>query len=166
MFLNRVIVLIFTWVCVTSSHASSEDDKSKISWPEKHWEVSTPEAEGVGSEAIKEIVDGIESGLYGSVDHFLVIRNGRVIADHKYSVDYDELLANSAISKPIVSQAVPEQYNYDDTRWHPFFNGTNLHTLQSVTKSITSIAFGIAVDEGLIKDVKQPIYPYFKKFQI
>jgi len=159
------MVLSFSLLFTLSSQASSKVDKPKISWPEEHWEASTPEAEGVGSEAIKEIVNAIESGIYGSVDHFLVIRNGRVIADHKYSVDYDELLAKSGISKPTVSQGIPEQYNYDDTSWHPFYNGTNLHTLQSVTKSITSVAFGIAVDEGLIKDVEQPIYHYFKSFK-
>jgi len=159
------MVLSFSLLFTLSSQASSKVDKPKISWPEEHWEASTPEAEGVGSEAIKEIVNAIESGIYGSVDHFLVIRNGRVIADHKYSVDYDELLAKSGISKPTVSQGTPEQYNYDDTSWHPFYNGTNLHTLQSVTKSITSVAFGIAVDEGLIKDVEQPIYHYFKSFK-
>jgi len=165
MFLNRVIILTLILVGATSSHAYSKVDESKISWPGEQWEVSSPEIEGVGAEAIKEIVEGIESGLYGSVDHFLVIKNGRIIADHKYSVNYDELLASNVATEVNNSPIIHEQYNYDDTRWHPFFNGGNLHTLQSVTKSITSAAFGIAIDEGLIKDVNQPIYPYFKNFK-
>jgi len=165
MFLNREIVLGLTLFFVFSSQSLSKNIESKISWPEEHWEVSTPENEGVDAKAIQGITDAIDRGVYGSVDHFLVIKNGRVIADHKYSVDYDEILSKSKNTKPISSQVIPEQYNYDDTRWHPFYNGTNLHTLQSVTKSITSAAFGIAIDEGLIKDVNQPIYPYFKNFK-
>jgi len=159
------MILSFSLLFTLSSQAASKANQSTISWPEEHWEISTPEAEGVDPEVIKEIVDGIENGIYGSVDQFLLIKNGRIIADHKYSIDYDELFMKSAISKPTVSPLIPEQYNYDDTRWHPFYNGTNLHTLQSVTKSITSVAFGIAVDEGLIKDIEQPIYPYFKSFK-
>jgi len=153
------MVLSISLLCTLSSHAST-----KVSWPDEHWKVSSPEAEGVGSKVIKEIVNDIESGVYGSVDHFLLIKNGRIIADHKYSVDYDEILAQNKTAKPTNAQIIPEQYNYDDTNWHPFYNKTNLHTLQSVTKSITSAAFGIAIDEGLIKDVNQPIYPYFKNF--
>jgi len=165
MFLNRKIVLGLTLFFAFSSQSFSKTNESKVSWPEEHWEVSTPENEGVDAKVIQEITDEIDRGIYGSVDHFLLIKNGRVIADHKYSVDYDEMLANSKNTKPANSQKVPEQYNYDDTSWHPFFNNTNLHTLQSVTKSITSAAFGIAIDEGLIKDVQQPIYPYFKNFK-
>ncbi|MCR2821818.1 serine hydrolase domain-containing protein [Lederbergia panacisoli] len=36
-----------------------------------------------------------------------------------------------------------------------------LHKVNSVTKSFVSILVGIAIDEGLIKSVQTPIFPYF-----
>lgn len=38
------------------------------------------------------------------------------------------------------------QYNYNHPSWHPYYKQTELHTLQSVTKSVTSILLGIALD--------------------
>ncbi|WP_353158572.1 serine hydrolase [Myroides odoratus] len=38
----------------------------------------------------------------------------------------------------------------------------DLHDCRSITKSITSTCIGIAVKKGLIKNIDDPIYPYFK----
>jgi len=42
----------------------------------------------------------------------------------------------------------PGPFNYHDPNWHPFYHGTSLHTQQSVTQSVTSILYGIAIDRG------------------
>ena len=49
------------------------------SWPGAEWPVSTPEEEGVDAEAINALVSDIDDGLYGLVDHFLLIRGGKVV---------------------------------------------------------------------------------------
>ena len=46
----------------------------------------------------------------------------------------------------------------------PTIKNTDLHTLQSVTKSVTSVLMGIAIDEGLISGVKAPALPYFQSY--
>ena len=49
------------------------------------------------------------------------------------------------------------------------FNGIALDTqieIYSCTKSITSILIGIAMDQGLIKDVHQPVLSFFPDYQI
>lgn len=38
----------------------------------------------------------------------------------------------------------------------------DLHDCRSTTKSITSVCIGIAIKKGLIKNIDDPIYPYFK----
>lgn len=48
-----------------------------------------------------------------------------------------------------------------------YFNGfqdTTVHDLRSVTKSIISLLLGIAVDQGFIQDVNDPIYKYLNQF--
>ncbi|CAN0512334.1 unnamed protein product, partial [Laminaria digitata] len=114
-------------------------------WPGDVWAVSTPEAEGVDPAAVSALHADIEAGKYGLIDHFLLIRNGRVIADHSYAQDYEAVAA--------AYDTTNQQYNYDHPAWHPYYNGTKLHTLQSVTKSVNAAALGIAVDEGYLDGV-------------
>ncbi len=55
---------------------------------------------------------------------------------------------------------VAEQYYSDD------FDKDSLHHIYSCTKSITSAAIGIAIDEGYIKDVNQTVLEYFPEYNI
>ncbi|MRI01687.1 serine hydrolase [Kriegella sp. EG-1] len=47
-----------------------------------------------------------------------------------------------------------------------YFNGTNInkpHDLRSATKSIQSILMGIAIDQGYIENINDPIFKYLKR---
>lgn len=53
----------------------------------------------------------------------------------------------------------------DQIVFEKYFNGSHAHTqhnMRSASKSITSIAVGLAIDEGKIKDVQQPIMSFFQ----
>ncbi len=130
-------------------------------WPGDDWPVSTPAAEGIDPAAIDALVSDIDAGRYGLIDHFLLIRNGRVVADHRWDHHdtYVELLAAQ-------EDTVEHQYNYDHPDWHPFYRDTRLHSLQSVTKSVLSVAFGIAVDAGHIPPVGAEAWPYFTAYGV
>jgi CubicO group peptidase (beta-lactamase class C family) len=41
------------------------------------------------------------------------------------------------------------------------FDADTLHNMKSVSKSVASLAVGIAIDRGLIKSVKEPIFSFF-----
>ena len=41
------------------------------------------------------------------------------------------------------------------------FDADTLHNVKSVTKSVASLAFGIAIDRGLIRSVNEPIFSFF-----
>ena len=55
------------------------------------------------------------------------------------------------------------QYNYHDPEWHPYYQDTRLHTIQSVTKSVTSALFGIAIRRGELGSVDERIFEYFPR---
>ena len=135
-----------------------KNDQHLLSWPGENWENSTPEAEGIDPAALSSIHDDITQGKYGLIDEFLVIRNGKIIADHQYKQNYSVIAANYDTSN--------HMYNYDHPNWHPYYNQTNLHSLQSVTKSITSLALGIAIDEGLIKGVDSHPMEMFNEYNV
>ncbi len=145
--------------------ASAYDvSSSDTVWPGKDWATSTPEAEGIDPDAINSLVADIEAGVYGLVDQFVLIRHGRIVADHKFPHDYRAIAAKLDPDRKPLGSAGDDQYNYDHPNWHPYYQETKLHTLQSVTKSVTSAALGVAVTEGLIKDAQVPVMPYFSSY--
>ena len=122
-----------------------------------YWATSNPAAEGIDPLTIDSIHQEIMDGQYGLIDHFLIIRNEKLVADKHYEQDYESIAAKYDTAN--------HQYNYDHPSWHPYYQNSNLHTLQSVTKSITSILLGIALDEGLISDVASPVLPLFSEYE-
>lgn len=125
-------------------------------WPGETWPTSTPAEQGIDPEAVESLVADIESGEYGLVDAFMLIRNGYVVADFRFTHDYEAI---SAQYNP-----TNDMYNYDHPDWHPYLQNTDLHSLQSVTKSVTSAGIGIAMDEGLLGDVNTPAMPFFEAY--
>ena len=60
------------------------------------------------------------------------------------------------------------KFKYDTTNHHGelvTWDGTMLHNIMSVTKSITSACIGIAVDHGFIESVHQSIFDYLPDHQ-
>ena len=137
--------------------SAQEASQENGAWPAEEWPTSTAAAEGIDQGAIDSLVVDIENGDYGLVDHFLLIRHGRVVADYHFSQDYAAIAAQYDTTE--------HQYNYDHPAWHPYYRDTDLHTLQSVTKSVTSAALGIAIDDGLIEGVNVPVLPYFDDYE-
>jgi len=113
------------------------------------WPVSTPAAEGAGDSALAALHAELAAGAHGNVDGLLIIRNGKVIFDERYAHDYAAL--NPAPEAP------SGPYNYYDPEWHPWYSGNpDLHTLQSVSKSVLAVLFGVAQQQGLLPAVDTP----------
>ena len=148
------IFLSILLVCVLCRCKAQVEEVVSSSSP---WEVSTPLKEGISTDVITAIHKDIEDGKYGLIDHFLLIRNGKIVADQSYEQDYEAVMQKYDTTN--------HQYNYDHTAWHPFYQNTKLHSLQSVTKSITSLLLGIAMDQGLIDSVGQNAMQYFEQYK-
>jgi CubicO group peptidase (beta-lactamase class C family) len=109
----------------------------------------------------------IRSGRYGYVDRFLVIRKGKVAYDKGYTYDYATIYGDSARKgTALVMSDRTGQYNYFNPWWHPTYRGGDLHTLQSVTKTVTSVVIGTAVTRGEFPSLDTPIFRYFDTTKI
>lgn len=137
---------------------SPETSQYEKVWPGQTWEVTTPESVGVNGSVLDSIHNDITQGKYGLIDAFLVIRHGKIIADHGYVQNYDSVMQHYDTAN--------HMYNYDHPDWHPYYKGSRLHTLQSVTKSINSLALGIAMDEGFIKGVESKPFEMFTNYTV
>jgi CubicO group peptidase (beta-lactamase class C family) len=126
-------------------------------WPTRAWPEATPESEGLDRAVLDALDREFAAGKHGYVDAMLVIRRGRVVYEKSYRQDYDKLF---------VGKGAPGIYNYYDPGWHPYYKRTALHTMQSVSKSVTSSLIGIAIGRGQIAGVDAKMMPYFSAFQI
>ena len=133
--------VIPVWVCLFTFPVWSTVLAADRSWPRGTWEVSTPAREGLDEQAILKLDAEIRSGKHGYVDSMLVTRNGRIVFEATYPRDYKAINANR-----MTGESGP--WNYYDATWHPYYKGSDLHTMQSTTKSVMSALVGIAIARG------------------
>lgn len=150
----RLVVAGSLTVALTASAQSSS--------PTKGWPTTTPQAVGLNAAVLDSIDAEIRSGRYGYVDRMLVIRRGRIAYDRSYRHDYDRVYGDSArASGPLNAHDVTGPYNYYAAWWHPYYRRGDLHTLQSVTKTITSVVIGTAVTRGEFPSLDTPVLSFF-----
>ncbi len=91
-----------------------------------------------------------------------MIRKGKVAFDTAYARDYAQIYGDSARNgTALVMSDRTGQYNYFNPWWHPTWRGGDLHTLQSVTKTVTSVVIGTAVTRGEFPALDTPVLRYF-----
>ena len=125
------------------------------SWPTKSWDTDDPKSLGMNADSLRAYSDQLKNGSHGYIDGMLITRNGKIVFEEKYSTNYDSLYKSTNTS--------PGKYNYYDSEWHPYYKDTDLHTMQSVSKSFTSTAIAIANKNGDIPDLNEKIMNYFQE---
>lgn len=100
------------------------------------------------SPALTALADSMARGDFGYVDALHVVRNGVPVISRAFPRSYEGVYA---MKNP------PGMFNYQDPNWHPLYQGRTLHTLQSVTKSIVSLVYGVALARKDIATIEQPI---------
>lgn len=92
----------------------------------------------------------------------LVIHRGKIVVDKRYTQDYDRIYADSAkINNPLNAGNLTGPYNYFAPWWHPYYRRGDLHTLQSVTKTITSVIIGVAITRRDFPSIDAPVLSFF-----
>lgn len=126
------------------------------------WPTASPEAAAPLRPVLDSISREIARGDYGSVNRMLVIRGGQLVFDTSYPHDYDTLYRDSARTRnPLNASDFTGPYNYFNPWWHPYYRRGDLHTLQSVTKTITSVIIGAAVTRGDFPSIDTPVLTFF-----
>lgn len=156
---GRVVVRI---AMVTGLLALTSACASTGSMSLQPWALSTPGAVGLNPDTLAAFDSDIAAGKYGYVDGLLVIRHGKVAFERTYAHDYDRIYGEQARSRDSSSLLDPSgPYNYYNPWWHPFYRRGGLHTLQSVSKAVTSIVIGVAVSRGEFPSIDTPVLSFF-----
>lgn len=131
-------------------------------FPTHEWPTATPASVGINVAVLDSIDREIASGRYGLVDRMLVIRHGRIAYDKSYPQDYVRAYGDSAkVPGALNAHDVTGPYNYYNPWWHPYYRGGDLHSLQSVTKTVTSVVIGVATARGDFPSLDTPVLKFF-----
>ena len=139
-------------------------------WPGGSWQTASPESQGLQSAPFAALDDEIQKDVYGYVDRLFVVRHGRAVVDKTYTRDYKTISRGRAsdigCGEGCTDASKMHQFNYFHPNWHPYHQARNVHTLQSVTKSIAATAIGVALGRGEIRSLDDPFLPFFKAWDL
>lgn len=151
--LIRDLTALASALCLTACAGVPSPDRQP-------WVQGEPAEAGFDADALARLVEELREGEHGVVDHFLLIRGGRKVVDERFE---------HASRTPILDlTAAPPRpvHDYANPAWHPYLEGTDLHTLQSVTKSVTSIAVGMAIADGALPGVEAPLLDHLEGVEV
>ena len=140
-------------------------------FPTTSWETATFEAEGLKKAPFDDLRNGIESGVYGNVDQLLFIKNGKLVFNQSFKNDYQKISNGKSGTlgcgyATCIDSTVFGDYNYYHPYWHPYYQNRQVHTLQSVTKSIASILIGVAIKENAINNTDSKVLDFFEEYDL
>jgi CubicO group peptidase (beta-lactamase class C family) len=157
-------ILALAFLLVTSGAPAQQ--AQAVVWPSAAWAGATPESQGLSSAPFATLDDAIGRDVYGLVDRVFVVHRGRVIVDRKYARDYKAISRGrvSAIGcgEGCTDPSRMHEFNYFHPNWHPYYQGRDIHTLQSVTKSVAATVVGIAIGRGDVGPTSTPFLSFFK----
>ena len=106
-----VASLGLTGALLLAAAGVAAEDSAATPWPRAGWETSPPEAEGMSSAALADLVD---FGTESDIDSLLVVRHGRIVAEAYYAPFRrgQQHLVNSvtkAVVATLIGRAVKEE---------------------------------------------------------
>jgi CubicO group peptidase (beta-lactamase class C family) len=159
---NRCWILVVLLLSVLFSAAAQTSNNSPPSWPTHGWAKATPSSVGLDEKALDSFDADLARGKYMLVDSFQVFRCRKEVFSKRYPHDYGKIYGKEAKEKGPLNARLTGRYNYFDPEWHPYYHGSDLHTMQSVSKTVTSVTYGIAYTRGDFKDgLDTPVLKFF-----
>ena len=111
---------------------------------EDGWKTASLDEVGLDRRVVERGVSEIQGGAFGEIHSFLIVRYGKLVFEEYWSGD--------------------AYFNTYLFGVRTDFDKDTIHNLASVTKSITSAIFGIAVDRGDIESVDEKVMDYFPEY--
>jgi CubicO group peptidase (beta-lactamase class C family) len=107
------------------------------------WAVAAPEQEGLDPAVICGIGPRLEALKEAEAHGVVIARHGRLIYEH-YFTGKDQRLGTSI----------------GDVN----FGAGTMHDVRSISRSVTSLLVGIALDRGLLADLDAPVFSFFPEY--
>jgi CubicO group peptidase (beta-lactamase class C family) len=139
----------------------------EVKWPTKGWPTGTPASVGLDENVLKSFDADLASGKYELMDSIRIFRCGEEVFARNYPHDYGRIYAKEAKTKGPLNARLTGPYNYFDPAWHPYYHGTDMHSMQSISKTVTSIVYGVAITRGDFKlPLETRVLKYFNEAKV
>jgi CubicO group peptidase (beta-lactamase class C family) len=159
MFVSCVLLAL---TALLAAQSVESKDPGKTKWPTHGWAKDSPAKVGLDEKVLAAFDADLASGKYALVDSFEVFRCGKTVYERKYAHDYGQIYGKEAKTRGPLNAHLTGAYNYFDPAWHPYYHGTDLHSMQSVSKTVSSVILGVAVTRGDFKaSLDTPVLKYF-----
>ncbi len=167
---SLAVLFLFPWL-ISACGQSAPSEEAASQWPTAGWPSSTIEAAGLEAFPFDSLEAKILAGSLGYVDRLFVVHDGKVVLDKHYTNDYRAISqGKSGILgcgyATCEGDSAWNGYNYYHPGWHPYYLGQPVHTLQSVTKSVSSALIGLALKQGKISSLEEPLLDYFQDYDL
>ena len=165
---SRTVLAALTFSAVIAVPAVAQTPRPANGWP-----ASTAQAEGLDPAPLLDLVSKAQSGTFGNTDRLVIIRTGKLVLNERFARDYREISRGK--SSPIgcgidacQDSSQLNHYNYLHPTYHPYWQGGEAHTLQSVTKSVAATVIGAAMQQGKIRNAATttPMLSYFGAYDL
>jgi CubicO group peptidase (beta-lactamase class C family) len=131
------------------------------------WPKAEPKTVGLDAAKLAAFDADLAGGQYGLVDNLLVIRCSKQAYERSYAHDYGKIYGDRAKSAGPLNHDVNGPYNYFSTEFHPYYQHRDVHTMQSVSKTVTSVTIGAAMlRKEFPSELDAPILKYFDSYKI
>ena len=148
--MKTILIHVLILICFFASCNSTNNHSYTYQSPEKTGddiEVGTLEEVNLDTSRIIRAVERIQNGRFGEVHSMLIYKDGKLVLEeyfpgHKYQWD-------------------APGHHAELVDW----NRDSLHHAHSVSKSITSLCVGIAIDKRFINSVHDSIFDYLPDYQ-
>jgi CubicO group peptidase (beta-lactamase class C family) len=165
--LSFMSCVLFAQVTLLRAQSPYSTTSSAKRWPTHGWAKAAPASVGLDEKVLAGLDADLASGKYPLVDSFAVLRCGCDVFEWTYSHDYGTIYAKEAKTRGPLNARLTGPYNYFDPAWHPYYHGTDLHTMQSVSKTTSSVILGIAITRGDFKaSLDTPLLKYFDEAKV
>jgi len=150
---KRVTFLLFILVClygIPSCHTSTGNEEARVNAYEYQvppqtddgWETASLNDVGMKQATIADMMNLLRARSDHYIHGIVIVRSDKLVFEEYFAGDDMDIVGRLALV-------------------HRDFDRNTLHFQASATKSVTSALLGIAIDQGLVKDVNQPIFSFF-----
>ncbi len=130
-------------------------------------DIVNPESVGLDPVKLQALDTEIIDGKHGMVDLIEIFRCGKRAFSRRYPRDYSTIYKTEASQIGPLNQRLTGPYNYFDSSLHPYYQGSEMHSVQSITKTITSIIFGVAITRGdFLTPLDTPVLSWFDETRV
>ena len=155
--LCTAVVMVLLMSAVHQANSSVVDGT-----PTGRWPTATPASVGLDQKRLAALGAALARGKYSLVDSFQVFRCGKVVYERQYSHDYSKIYQKQVGVRGPLNAHLTGPYNYFDPAFHPYYQSTDLHTMQSISKTVTATVIGIALARGDFKSgLDTPVLTWF-----